>query len=50
MKDSTESVNKRAAIKGYLTSSSFIKPFLGIVIGAGIGFFAVNSPCARNKC
>lgn len=25
-------------------------PYISTLFGAGIGFFAVSSPCARNKC
>ena len=81
MNEPTEPKNKQAAILGYLTSTAFIKPFLGVAIGAiagylyyhfigcssgscaitsnpytsvlfgaAIGFFAVSSPCAGNKC
>ena len=81
MNKTCEPKKKPVAIKEYLTSSAFIKPFLSVVIGglagylyyhfvgcasgscaitsnpylstffgALLGFLAVNSPCAGNKC
>ncbi|MFC2102128.1 DUF6132 family protein [Bacteroidota bacterium] len=81
MNHSAEPKDKLTSIVEFLTSSVFLRPFLGVLIGgiggflyyyfigctsgscaitsspissvlfgAAIGFFAVSSPCSRNKC
>ncbi len=51
MNESTEPNKRYTAIKGFLTSSAFIKPFLGIVFGAIAGYLYYHFiGCTSGSC